>query len=161
VLREGRKEDPLLDSLEVLEANCAMVWDLLTHTRKAFSQLFEILFPKKKKEMPKKLAELVGVFNAPEDPMLIFKQTAMKIGAKITMALAMSHYEVVYSEKVSSSLAVDEHGKIVAIKPFLATAKKFSQKMVSLILPSSVPLTSTSPSSSTALVADTTPSEVP
>jgi hypothetical protein len=58
----------------VLEANCVLVWNLLTNTHKAFSRLFEILFPKKKKkEMPTNLRKLVEVFNAPEYPMFAFK----------------------------------------------------------------------------------------
>jgi hypothetical protein len=71
-----------------------LVRSILTHTRKTFSRLFGHFFPKKK-EVPTDLAELVKVFNAPEDLVLAFKWTAIKTGAKITMALAMSYLKEV------------------------------------------------------------------
>jgi hypothetical protein len=43
--------------------------------------------------MPTNLRKLVEVFNAPEYPMFAFKWTSTKIGAEITMALAMSYGE--------------------------------------------------------------------
>jgi hypothetical protein len=73
LLREGQEEDPLFDSLGVLEANCVLVKDVLFHTRKALSRLFGIFFPKRKKEVPKKLAKVVEVFNADEDLEIDFK----------------------------------------------------------------------------------------
>jgi hypothetical protein len=52
--------------------------------------------------VPEKLAKLVEVFNADEDTTVDLKRTATKIGAEITMALAMSHGEENKWEKVSS-----------------------------------------------------------
>jgi hypothetical protein len=56
---------------------------------------------------------------------------ATKVGAEITIALAMSHREGVNWEKISATLAKDENGQVVEMQPFLAKAKKYSQKLVS------------------------------
>jgi hypothetical protein len=103
----------------VLEANCALARDILSRTR-----LFGMFFPNKKKGVPEHLGKLVQTFDTLEDPTLSLKRSSTKIGAKVTMALAMSHAENVDWDKVSSSMAKDDGGKVVSIKAFLEEAKK-------------------------------------
>jgi hypothetical protein len=77
------------------------------------------------------------------------------------MALAMSRGEKADWDKVSSSMAKDEDGKVVSIKAFLEEAKKYSSKMKALILPDDAPSASDAPSSNATLAATTTHAEVP
>jgi hypothetical protein len=143
--------------LYVVEANNALVRNVLIHTREAFSRLLGHLFPKK--EAPTDLAKLVGVFNETKDPTLAFKQAATKENAELTMALAMSHNKEANMEKVNAAHAVDKGGKTVDIKSF-KRAKKFSKNMVSLIHSTSMRSTSVAPTSSSAPTSSTAPSEV-
>jgi hypothetical protein len=99
--------------------------------------------------------------NATDDLTIAFKQSATKIGAEITMVLAMSHGEEVDWEKVSAASAVDETGKAVVIKPFLKRAKLFSKKLVSIIHATSTPTSSAAPTSSTAPTSSATTFELP
>jgi hypothetical protein len=100
------------------------------------------------------------MLDTSEDPMLPLKRLSTKIGAKVTMALAMSHGENVDWDKVSSSMAKDDDLKDVSIKAFLEEAKKYSSKMTALILPDDAPSTSAAPSASAMPAAATTPAEV-
>jgi hypothetical protein len=79
----------------VLEANCALTRDILSRTRRVCSRLFGIFFPKKKKGMPEHLGKLVKTLDTSKDPALPLKWLSTEIGAKVTMALAMSHGEKV------------------------------------------------------------------
>jgi hypothetical protein len=132
----------------VLEANCTLAIDILSRTRNVCSRLFGIFFPKKKKIMPEHLGRLVDTFDTPEDPTLLLKRSSTEIGAKVTMALTMSHGENVDWDKVSSSMAKDDNRKVLSIKAFLEEAKKYYSKMTALILLDDVPSTSVAPSSS-------------
>jgi hypothetical protein len=127
---EDQKTDPLLDSLAILEANNMRVRNALVYSRRAFTRFFGHLFSKK--EVPADLPVLANVFNAAEDPVLEYHRVSRKTGAKVAMAMAMAHGEVINWEKVSSSLPVDEAGKEVALRPFFKKAKKFSKLLVAL-----------------------------
>jgi hypothetical protein len=111
LLREGWGKDPLLDVVEVLEANYVLVHNLFTDMRGAFSRLYGILFPKKKKEMTEKRAKLVEVFNADEDSTVDLKWNATEIGAEIAIALAMSHKEKVDLRRSAPHLQRTKLGK--------------------------------------------------
>jgi hypothetical protein len=157
LLREDRAEDPLFDAVEVLDLNCKNVRMVPQNTRHALTRLFRIFFPKKKDELPQNLRKLVEPFNTPEDPALLLKRSSIRSGPKATIVLAMSHGEIIDWAKVSSSLAHDESDKAVGMEGFFVEAKKYSQNLVSLILP--VPTSSsTNPSSSATPVFNTTPS---
>jgi hypothetical protein len=143
---------------EILEANCAPAKNIVSRTRRACSRLFVTFFPIKK-EVPEYLGKLVKVFDTPEDPTLAFKCLSTNVDAEITMALAMLHGEEVNWEKVSASLAKDEGGKALDMKAFFIEAKKYLQKLVSLIL--LAPTTSATPSSNATPASSTIPSEVP
>jgi hypothetical protein len=70
-----------------------------------------MFFMKKKQEMPEHLGKPVKNFDTLEDSTLSLKRSSTEIGAKLTMALAMSHGEKVDCDKVSSSLAKDNGGE--------------------------------------------------
>jgi hypothetical protein len=72
-------KDPLLDSVDVLESNWRIVWDVLQRTRHVLPCLFIGLFSKKKDEMPiGNLRKLVKAFDTLEDPVLQMKLSSMK-----------------------------------------------------------------------------------
>jgi hypothetical protein len=143
-LREDQKQDPLLDSLSVLEANNVLLRNAVIRTCKAFKGVHGHLFPKKK--VPADLIKLVDVFNGAKDPAINFKQAATKTCAKITMSLVMSHGEEVYWDKVNASRALDDAGQPLVLVPFLKRAKRFSKKMIALMHSTSVPAASATPS---------------
>jgi hypothetical protein len=120
--------------------------------------LFGGFFPRKK-EMPRVLGKLVEAFDTPEDPTLLLKRSSTIRGAEATIALAMSQGENVNLAKLSSYLAQDEGDKAVEMKAFFIEAKKYSQNLMSLILPVQTP-SSAAPSLSAPPVVETTPSEV-
>jgi hypothetical protein len=109
--------------------------------------------------MPKHLGKLVEVFDTPEDPTLSLKRSSTKISAKVTMALAMSHGEKVNCDKVRASLAKDSR-KGVSMRAFMVEARKYAQKMTTLILLEGASSTSIAPSSSTTPTTSTTPTEL-
>jgi hypothetical protein len=101
------------------------------------------------------LRKLVESFDTLEDPTLVMKRSSLKRGAEATISLTMLHDEDVDWAKVSSSHARGPDD----MKEFFVEAKKYSQNLVSLILP--VPTSSTTaPSSSVPPVMDPTPTEV-
>jgi hypothetical protein len=61
-----------------------------------------MFIPKKKREMPEHLGKLVKMFDTPENLTFYLKSSSTKIGAKLTIELAMSHGEKVDWDKVSS-----------------------------------------------------------
>jgi hypothetical protein len=149
-------EDPLLDVVDVLESNYRNTKDVLQLTRHVLMHLFLEFFPKKKSDIPTtNLKRLVGAFDTIEDLTLQFKRLSVKRGAKGAVALSLSHGEQVDWLKVSSSQACDPS----KMKKFFADAKKYSQKLVELILPVPMP-SSAAPSSGVPPVPDSTPSEV-
>jgi hypothetical protein len=109
--------------------------------------------------MPRVLGKLVEAFDTPRDPTISLKRSSTRRGAEATIALTMLHGENVDCANVSSSISQDESDKALEMKNFFTEAKKYSQNLVSLILP--VPGTlSTAPSWSAPPEAETTPSEV-
>jgi hypothetical protein len=159
-IKRGEEIGLLLDDVGVLEATYDLVRDILSRTRKICGCLFSIFFLKKKKEMPEHLGKLVKKLDSPEDPTLSLKWFSMEIGAKVTMALAMAHGEEVNWNKVISSMAKDEAAKDVVMKHFLDEAKKYSSKMMALIIPDDTPLASATPSATATPEAATTHANV-
>jgi hypothetical protein len=95
------------------------------------------MFLKKKKDMPTgNLRKLVQDFDTLEDPTLQLKLSSVRRGAKGTVAMALSHGEVVDWEKVSLSHA----RRPEEMKEFFSKAKKYAPNLVSLILPVPTPL---------------------
>jgi hypothetical protein len=82
---------------------------------------------------------LVEAFDTVEDPTLQFKRSSMKRGAEAMIALSMSHGKEIGWVKVSSSLTLG----LVEMKKFFAEVKKYSQKLIALILPETTPSTAT------------------
>jgi hypothetical protein len=160
-IKRGEEIDLLLDDVGVLEATYDLVRDILSHTHKICGCFFSIFFLKKKKEMPEHLGKLVEKLDSPEDPTLSLKWFSVEIGAKVTMALAMAHgEEEVNWNKVISSMAKDEAAKDVVMKHFLDEAKKYSSKMMALIIPDDIPLASATPSATASPEAATTHAKV-
>jgi hypothetical protein len=87
---------------------------------------------------------VVDKLDTPEDLTLPLKRFFTEIGPKVTMALAMAH-----GEEVSSSMAKDKDGKDVVMKAFLGEAKKYSSRMMALIIPDDTPLASATPAAAT------------
>jgi hypothetical protein len=120
------------------------------------TRLFFKFFPKKKNDVPTtNLKRLVDVFDTIKDPTLKLKRLSVKRGAERTVALSLSHGEQVDWSKVRSSQACDPS----EMMNFFAEVKKYSLKLVEMILP--VPTSSsTDPSSSAPPTPDSAPSEV-
>ena len=134
---EDQKEDPLLDSLTVLEMNCALARKGLAYARRAFNRLFKHFFPSI--EAPETFEPLAKVFTADADPVLNYRRVATKTGVENSIALAMASGENVDWNKVSSVHGVTRD----AMTGFLKTAKKYSKKMMAIVDPSSAPSSST------------------
>jgi hypothetical protein len=114
------------------------------------------LFPKKKNAMHVgNLRNLDETFDTLEDPVLELKLSSVRRGVEGTIALSQSHGENVDWEKVSSAYA----RRPEEMKNFFAEAKKYTPKLVSLILPAPTPLAS-APSSSAPTPTDPSPTEV-
>jgi hypothetical protein len=102
------------------------------------TRLFFELFPKKKDDFPiGYLRKFVESFDTIEDPTLQFKRSSVKRGAEAMIAFSMSHVEEINWMKVSLSLALG----LVEMKSFFAEAKKYSAKLIELILPKPTPST--------------------
>jgi hypothetical protein len=120
------------------------------------TRLFFEFFPKKKNDVPTmNLKWLVDAFDTTEGPTIQLKRLSVKRGAEGTVALSLSHVKQVDWSKLSSSQACD----LSEMKKFFSEAKKYSQKLVKLILPVPTP-SSAAPSSSAHPTPDSTPSEV-
>jgi hypothetical protein len=144
-LRQGNSNDPLLDSVDVLVSNWKLARDVLQQTHHVLIRMFVGLFPKKRDEMlAKNLRKLIAAFNTIEDHVRAMKPISVKRGVEGVIALAQSHGEEVYWEKVGSSYACP----LVEMTEFFKKAKEYAPKLVSLIL--HVPTSSTTaPRSST------------
>ena len=136
-LNEDQEEDPLLDSLSLLEMNCRLARNGLAYARRSFNRLFKHFFPKS--EAPEKFEALAKVFTADEDPALNYRRAATKTGVDVSIALAMASGEKVDWDKVSSCRGATKD----AMTAFLKSAKKYSKKMVAVVDPSSATSTST------------------
>jgi hypothetical protein len=155
-LRADKAEDPLLDAEGFLESNCRNARYVLQRTRHMLTRFFFEFYLKKKNDvLTTILKRLVDAFDTTKDPMLQLKRLSVKRGAEGTVALSLSHGEQVDWSKVSSSQACDPS----EMKKFFAEAKKYSQKLVELILPVSTS-SSDAPSSSAPPAPDSTSSEV-
>jgi hypothetical protein len=120
------------------------------------THLFFEFFPKKKNDIPtENLRKLVEAFDTLEDPTLQLKRSSVKREAEATVALTLSHGEKVDWSKVSSSHACGPS----EMKKFFAEAKKYSQRLVKLILPTPMPSTA-APSSSAPPETEPAPTEV-
>ena len=70
--------------------NCgAQVQGLLAKVKGALERLHENVFPKA--VLPQILGELVEVFCADEDPLLGYSRDQTRVGAEVTLLLAMGH----------------------------------------------------------------------
>jgi hypothetical protein len=87
------------------------------------------------------------------NPTLLLKRSSVQRGEEATIALMMSHGEEVNWAKVSSSLAYGP----AKMKGFFAKAKKYSQNLISLILPVLTPSNATPSLSAPPLMDPTSP----
>jgi hypothetical protein len=149
-LQQGNSEDPLLDSVDVLESNWKLARDVLQQTRHVLIRMFVGLFPKKRDKVPaENLRKLVAAFDTIEDTIRVMKLILVKRGVEGAIAVAQSHGKEVEWEKVGSSYACP----LVDMTEFFKKVKKYAPKLVSLILPAPTSSTTTpgssTPSSST------------
>jgi hypothetical protein len=108
----------------------------LKRSRIAFDRLFRHFFPTA--TLPDKFDPLVIAFSGKDDPIDGYRRLAVKVGVESTIAL------------VIASGSVIDWGAVVAKKyskgamtGFLKESKKISKSILSTILPSPAPSTST------------------
>jgi hypothetical protein len=150
-----QRQDVLLDSLTILEANSVRVHNVLVRVRRFFSKFFGHFFPKK--EAPEDLLDLVSSFNDTPDPVFSYRWNATKSGLEVAMAMVMAHEETADWEKVSSLHAVDATGAPKSLVPFIRKARNFSKKMIPLVCPTEAP---SKDSSAAAPASSSAPSKV-
>ena len=129
-------QDPLIESLTVLELNCGLARTCLKHSRTAFDCLFRHFFPMA--TLPDKFEPLVQAFSGKEDPIGGYRHLAVKVGVKSTIALIMASGESIDWSKVATKKCPKD-----AMTGFLREAKKFSKNILATILPTPTPSTST------------------
>jgi hypothetical protein len=135
-------DDPLLTTVNLLEANWISIQETFELVSHVLSRLFVGLWPKKKAAVPKdNLKELATAFDAIEDPTLQLKGLSLKRGAEGAIALYFAHGADFDWEKVSSP-----HGRTRdEMKAFFEKAKKLAPTLVAIISPSVASVASTAP----------------
>ena len=129
-------QDPLLESWTVLELNCGLARTCLKHSRTTFNRLFRHFFPMA--ILPDKFEPLVKAFSGKEDPINGYRRLAVKVGVESTIALVVGSSVV-----INWSAVVAKRYSKEAMNGFLKEAKKYSKGILSTVLPSPAPSTST------------------
>ena len=129
-------QDPLLESLTVLELNCGLARTCLKRSRTAFDRLFRHFFPTA--TLPDKFEPLMKAFSGKEDPINGSRRLAVKVGVESTIALVVRSGEVINW----GAVVAKRHSK-EAMNGFLKEAKKYSKAILSTVLPSPAPSAST------------------
>ena len=129
-------QDPLFESWAVLELNCVLARNCLKHSRSALERLFCHFFPMA--TIPEKFEPLVKAFSGKDDPITGYRRLAVKVGVESTIALVIGSGETInWSAVVAKKYSKD------AMDGFLREAKKYSKIILSAVLPSPAPSTST------------------
>ena len=92
-LDKGKVEDPLLDSLTILEKNCALARNCFVYARQAFNRFFKHFFLKD--TALDSFRALAQKFNGEKDLMLAYHRAATKTGVETLVALAMASDQAV------------------------------------------------------------------
>jgi hypothetical protein len=126
--------------VNLLELNWISIQEVLEMTHRVLTQIFLVLWPKKRADMPADdLKKLAAAFDTIEDPILSMKSCSMKRGTEGAIALAYSHGEEVDWEKVSSS-----RGRPLSeLLGFFEKAKKYAPGIMLIITLLAASLTST------------------
>jgi hypothetical protein len=124
--------DPLMDAVNLLEANWIAIQETFELVSRVLSRLFAGLWPKKRAAMPKdSLTELAKSFDTVEEPTLQLKGLSIKRGAEGAIALSLAHGADFDWEKVSSP-----HGHTRdEMKVFFEKAKKLAPVLLNTISP--------------------------
>jgi hypothetical protein len=126
-------DDPLMDAVNLLEANWISIQETFELVSRVLSRLFTLLWPKRKAAMPKEnLTELVKSFDTVEEPTLHFKALSIKRGAESAIALSLAHGTDFDWGKVSSPHGHTRDG----MKVFFEKAKKLAPALLNTISPS-------------------------
>jgi hypothetical protein len=126
-------DDPLMDAVNLLEANWISIQETFELVSRVLSRLFTLLWPKKKAAMPKEnLTELAKSFDTVEEPTLHFKALSIKRGAEGAIALSLAHGTDFDWGKVSSPHGHSRDG----MKVFFEKAKKLAPALLNTISPS-------------------------
>jgi hypothetical protein len=122
--------DPLMDAVNLLEANWIAIQEAFELVNRVLSRLFAGLWPKKRAAMPKdSLTELAKSFDTVEEPTLYLKALSIKRGAEGAIALSLAHGTDFDWEKVSSP-----HGHTRdELKVFFEKAKKLAPALLNTI----------------------------
>jgi hypothetical protein len=125
--------DPLMDAVNLLEANWISIQETFELVSRVLSRLFVGLWPKKKSMMPKdNLTELAKSFDTVDEPTLQLKGLSIKRGAEGAIALSLAHGSDFDWERVSSP-----HGHTLdEMKAFFKKAKKLAPALLNTISPS-------------------------
>ena len=114
----------------MLARNC------LKQSRTAFERLHRHFFPTA--TIPDKFEPLVKPFSGKEDPINVYRRLAVKVGVESTIALVVGSGEAINW----SAVAAKKYSKD-AMDGFMREAKKYSKAILSTVLPSPAPSTST------------------
>jgi hypothetical protein len=122
--------DPLMDAVNLLEANWISIQETFELVSHVLSRLFAGLWPKKRAAMPKdNLTELAKSFDTVEEPTLHLKALSIKRGAEGVVALSLAHGTDFDWEKVSSP-----HGHTRdEMKVFFEKIKKLAPALLNTI----------------------------
>jgi hypothetical protein len=86
--------------------NCTLARDCLNEGRAAFERLFPHFFPKDL--VPDKSEPLAKCFTGKDDPVLAYRQSALKVGVDGTIALVMASDEKIDWAKVAAVRGLTE-----------------------------------------------------
>jgi hypothetical protein len=120
-----------------LEMNCYLARVCLKQGRTAFERLFKRFFPKE--TVPDKFEPLAKCFTGKDDPVLAYRQSALKVGVDGTIALAMANGEKTDWAKVAAVRGLTEERWTGLLK----SAEAFSKKLVAIIDPTAASSIST------------------
>ncbi|KAK1670873.1 hypothetical protein QYE76_059032 [Lolium multiflorum] len=134
---QDSEEDPLLDTLTVLEMNCTLARDCLKAARIAFERIFPHFFPKT--ELPEKFDLIAKHFTGKGDPALAYRQASLKIGVEGTIALVTPSGEKVDWAKVAAVRGLNSDKWTALIKG----SKAFSKRITAILDPKSSAFAST------------------
>lgn len=134
---QEQEEDGLLDSLTTLEMNCSLARVCLKEARTAFERLFKHFFSKD--PLPNKFEPLAKYYTGKDDPVLAYRQTALKVGVDGTIALAIASGKKVDWAKMATIRGLTKEKWTGLLK----SVKAFSKKLVTIIDPTAASSIST------------------
>ncbi|KAK1613590.1 hypothetical protein QYE76_019107 [Lolium multiflorum] len=131
------EEDPLLDTLSILELQGDLACTNISDARAAFMRLFPHFFPKQ--TQPQIFSELVRRFLPKEDLAFAYRQDNLKIGVEGTIALVANSGQEVDWAKAGNPEKMNKE----KWKALVKDAKPHSKKILAFLSPKPAASTST------------------